>query len=308
MTTLLDYSAGHLTGGAVAPVASGCIRYAGTVGYLKNTNPAEVASLVAAGREVHGVYELNTNDFMGGYSAGVRNATALITDANHCGITGILFMSVDMHLTAAQIPIWVLYVQGAMTVLGDRGGVYGFSEAMIAVQHIAHYFWQCGNHPNVTGTAGFVNVWQRNSGQTAVVVSGVQCDINDVIIPLGVDMPLTPADANTVWSADVWWTYPSGSDEAKWLIANGYTADANGNVAVQNATAGALLNVANVRTAVIEDKLNQLLARPAATATVDTAALAAAVVAGLTPHLAPTADPAAIAAAVEATIKAQFNK
>ncbi len=309
MPILLDYSAGLLTGSAVAGAqADGVIRYAGTVGNPKNTTPGEVASMHAAGRQVHGVFETTTYSFLGGYPAGVANAKALLTDANNCGIDGCLFMSDDQHDSASQIPAWQQYIAGAETVLGARGGAYGFSEAMNAVRGVAHWFWQAGNHPSTTGTAAFVNVWQRNSGTQQVYVSGIQCDINDVLIPLGVDMPLTPADANTVWSADVWWTYPSGSDEAKWLIANGYTADANGNVAVQNATAGALLNVANVRTAVIEDKVNQLLARPTATATVDTAALAAAVVAGLAPHLPPAADPAAIAAAVEATIKAQFNK
>lgn len=178
---------------------SGAIRYAGTPQYTKNTTPAEVQSLLAAGLEVHGVFEVSTSDFLGGFAAGVANAKLLLADANRCGIPGVLFMSADQHLSPAQVQMWQRYVAGAAAVLGSRFGVYGFSEAMNAAHGTAHYFWQCGAHPSQTGTAGFVNVWQRNSGQTATVISGIECDINDVLI--GLDMPLTAADIDAIATA-----------------------------------------------------------------------------------------------------------
>jgi hypothetical protein len=304
MAILLDYSAGQLTGGAMANATvvvnnvgvhpAGAIRYSGTPQYGKNTTPAEVASLHAAGREVHGVFEIGTADFLGGFNAGANNARALLADANRCGITGALFMSADQHLSAGQIGTWVAYVHGAFTVLGNRLGVYGFSEALLAVRGIAHYFWQAGAHPSATGTASFVNVWQRNSGQTTMVVSGIQCDINDVLIPLGADVPLTDTDIQAV------------SDRVMSALSNYRTVGPDGalrslydSAYQQRADSIAIAGAVNAETAAVKSGPAPVL---------DITALTAGLVAGLIPHLPPAADPVALAAAVKAAIQAQFDK
>lgn len=330
MTILLDYSGGKLTGSAVSGAgAAGAIRYTGTPQYGKNTTPAEVASLHSAGREVHGVFEIGTSDFLGGYNAGVNNARALLADANHCGITGVLFMSADQHITTAQTPAWVQYVKGALTVLGSRLGVYGFAEAVLAVRSVAHYFWQAGAHPSTTGTASFVNVWQRNSGQTTMVVSGIQCDINDVLIPLGADVPLTDTDiqavSDRVMSALISYR-PVGPDGAvRSIYDSGYQAradaiaiaaavkaDAAAVQAVQTALAADTAIDQATQTALQADTIaieGAVAAGPTAPAPViDITALTNGIVAGLVPHLPPAADPVALAAAVKASIQAQFDK
>lgn len=328
MAIFLDYSAGQLTGGAVTNAgAAGAIRYAGTPQYGKNTTPAEVSSLHAAGREVHGVFELGTADFAGGFNAGVNNARLLLNDANHCGITGALFMSADQHLTTAQVSVWVQYVKGALTVLGVRLGVYGFSEAILAVRSIAHYFWQAGAHPNTTGTASFVNVWQRNSGQTTMVVSGIQCDINDVLIGLNVALTDTDVQAvsDRVMSAltsfrpvgpdgagrNIWDAAYQGRADAI-AIAAAVKADAAVTVAVQTALAADTAIDQATQTALQADVIaieGAVAAGPTAPAPViDITALTNGIVAGLVPHLPPAADPVALAAAVKASIQAQFDK
>lgn len=201
MTIYADYSASQLSGSALAAAGfGGTIRYAGTVGHGKNTTPSECASIRAAGLDLHAVFELGTQDYLGGFTAGVTNAQALLNDANNCGISGVLFMSADGHLLSGTEGTWQQYLNGAQTVLGTRTGAYGFSEAMTAAQSIGvKWFWQAGSTPAATGTAGFVNVWQRNAGQTTTSVAGITCDINDVLIPLsGTVEDMTPDEHNAL--------------------------------------------------------------------------------------------------------------
>lgn len=304
MTILLDYSAGLLTGNAVTGAgAAGVIRYAGTPGRTKNTTPGEVASLHAAGREVHGIFENTTLDFTGGFVAGVANAKALLADASNCGITGVLFVSVDQHISGSQIGVWQQYVAGAATVLGDRLGVYGFSEAMTAVRTVARYFWQSGATPTATGTSGFVNAWQRNSGQTQMTVSGIQCDISDVLIPLGVDMPITPADATLVADAVIRALYATrvpGPDGAPRSLYDSAYQTRSDTLAISAAVKAEILAIQSAPVPV-----------PVVPATVDVNALAAAIVVAIEPHLSTTLDDAALAAigqAAETALRDQLNK
>lgn len=188
-----DYSAGLLTGEALAAAGfTGAIRYAGTPGHTKNTTRNEVLSLLAAGLDVHGVFELGTADYVGGYSAGVISARALLADATACGIPGVLFMTADQHITDAMgLNAWREYLRGAQSVLGSRMGAYGFTEAIAVAQQIGvAYLWQCGGNPSLTNPVTPVNIWQRNSGTTTTTVSGIEVDINDVINPIGGIMEL----------------------------------------------------------------------------------------------------------------------
>jgi hypothetical protein len=175
-----DYSARALTGLELQAAGfGGAVRYAGTPGRTKNTTAAEVSSLHASGIDVHGVFENSTTDYTGGFNAGVTNARALLADAGACGITGVLFMSADQHLTTAQLPVWQQYLQGAKTVLGSRTGAYGFSEAVSAAKAVGvTNLWQCGSRSTLIAGA---NLYQRNTGGTTV--SGIAVDINDLITP-----------------------------------------------------------------------------------------------------------------------------
>lgn len=197
MAIVADYSAAQLAGAALRNVGfSDAVRYAGTPGRTKNTTPAEVASLKAAGFTPHGVFEGGTGDFAGGFAAGVTNAQALLADAVHCGITGALFVSADQHLTAAQTTVWTQYLRGALSVLGSRGGAYGFKEAIVAAKTVGvPFLWQCGSRSDLLPG---VHLYQRNTGATTV--SGIAVDINDVINPiiLGEDVALTADDVTAV--------------------------------------------------------------------------------------------------------------
>jgi hypothetical protein len=299
MAILLDYSGGKLSGTAVAGAgAAGVIRYAGTPQYGKNTNPSEVTSLHAAGRDVHGVFELGTDDFAGGYNAGVNNARALLNDANNCGITGALFMSVDRHISGGQITTWQQYINGAATVLGNRLGGYGFSEAMNAIRGVAHYFWQAGSHPNSTGTADIVNVWQRNSGQTTMVVGGVLCDINDILKPLGDTLSILPADVTAIADGVVRALIAFRDANNRNIFDTGNQAMSTG---FQNQTA---LSTVNTKLDTVGTKLTTIdgSVKALSTPTVDITALSNAVVAGLVPHLPAAVDTSALAAAVVAGV------
>lgn len=202
MAIVADYSAAQLTGTALHNVGfSDAVRYAGTPGRTKNTTPAEVASLKAAGFTPHGVFENSTSDFSGGFAAGATNAAALLADAEHCGITGALFVSADQHLTAAQIVLWKQYLQGALSVLGARCGAYGFREAILAAQAVGvPILWQCGSRSDLVPG---VHLYQRNTGGTTV--SGIAVDVNDVINPipaiLGDVVALTADDIDAVSTA-----------------------------------------------------------------------------------------------------------
>lgn len=183
---LLDYSGGAIRGAAIRAAGyAGAIRYVDTPANAgqKHVRPAEYADLTAAGCQVHLVFEVGTGDMLGGRQAGIANATRAVAGATWVGHTGLIFMACDMHLTAAQIPTALAYIDGAATVLGTgRTGVYGFTELITAARAGGHgaVFWQCGVNP---GSVSGVHLWQRNDG--TVQVGGVQCDINEQYQPIG---------------------------------------------------------------------------------------------------------------------------
>lgn len=187
MTRLLDYSAGKISGAAIKNAGfGGAIRYITDRTNLatKHTNPAEYADHVANGLDIWLVYEVGTNDPLGGYAGGVTAAQRALDGASFIGYPSDrhIFVAFDRHAQASELPAWKAYLDGAASVLGiGRTGAYGFSEAVDAAQGHATAFWQCGS---ASAVRNFTNVYQRNVG--SVVVGGISCDINDVFIPLPV--------------------------------------------------------------------------------------------------------------------------
>jgi hypothetical protein len=189
LTTGLDYSAGRISGSTIRNAGHEfVVRYCGTPGRTKNIIRSEFEDLVAHGVTCWLVYEDGTEDAMGGFGGGVAAARAARADADSLGYppNGVIFFCADRHLAAGEIPTALAYLDGAASVLGREAvGAYGFSEFINAAKAgRASYFWQCGSRSTVG--AG-VHIYQRNTGY--VTVGGIQCDLNDLLIPIGPALP-----------------------------------------------------------------------------------------------------------------------
>lgn len=206
MTLGLDYSAGAIAGQTIKAAGFDfVIRYCDAPANVtrKCITPAEHADLKAAGVDVFLVHEQWTTDMDGGYAAGVAHAQRAVAGANWVGYTGPIFMAADEHLTAAGVASALQYLRGAATVIPvSLLGVYGFPELIQAAQQagVASWFWQCGSAPK-PGTG--VHIWQRNYDLGQTIVGGVQCDVDELLIPLPsgstsedavslIDFPATP--------------------------------------------------------------------------------------------------------------------
>lgn len=179
MAYWLDYSAAKLSGPTISGAGyTGAIRYIDSPQMLsdKHTNLAEYTSLRAAGLSVWLVFEVNTNDPDGGFSAGVANATRAKAGADMLGYSGPIFFCND-RTTVPNPSTWQAYLDGAASVLGiGRVGAYGFYGAMgFAVGH-ASYFWQAGQ---ISDVLPHVHIWQDNN--TQVQVGGITCDRNLIL-------------------------------------------------------------------------------------------------------------------------------
>lgn len=225
MATLLDYSAGKIPGSAIKAAGhAGAVRYITDRKSLgtKHTSPSEYADHVANGLIDWLVYEVNTNDPLGGWAGGVAAAQRALDGANFIGYPGRhIFFCFDRHATAAELPAWQAYLDGAASVIGaGRTGAYGFSEAIDAARGHASAFWQCGSRSAVRA---FTNLYQRNTGAT--VVGGVTCDINDVLVPL---QEAPDMDQNQAMQLDylfkVFQRYPAGAPNGA-IVGGVWTGD-----------------------------------------------------------------------------------
>jgi hypothetical protein len=217
MASLLDYSAGKISGAAIKGAGyAGAIRYITDRNSLgtKHTSPSEYRDHVVNGLRDWLVYEVGTNDPLGGFSGGVNAAKRALDGANYIGYPSDrhIFFCFDRHATVSELPAWQSYLDGAASVLGvGRTGAYGFSEAIDAARGHASAFWQCGSRSVVRS---FTNFYQRNDGTT--VVGGITCDINDVLVSLENDVAITDDDANKIagrtWYNWIWsWKNKDGS-------------------------------------------------------------------------------------------------
>lgn len=197
----LDYSAGRIPGSAIKAAGYGfVVRYVEDPAQglnNKHIRPDEFHDLTSNGVTVWLVHEVGTTDWSGGFAAGVDHARRARAGADWIGYPkgGVIFFCADMHLTANQIPVALAYLDGAASVLG-RGavGCYGFYELVDAAiaQGKAAYYWQCGIAPDASDP---VHIWQRNDMTT--VVSGVACDVNELLRPIGGPVEEDDMDFNT---------------------------------------------------------------------------------------------------------------
>jgi hypothetical protein len=190
LATGLDYSAGTIPGHVIKAAGhSFVIRYCDDPHYglsRKHIRPAEYRDLTGAGVDVYLVFEIGTDDMLGGFKAGAMNASGARAGADWVGYppSGLIFMACDRHLTDAQIPTALAYLDGAASVLGnDAVGCYGFWELTDAAAKAGKgvAFWQCGIAPNATDP---IHIWQQPPPGGSITVGGVPCDLNHLLRPL----------------------------------------------------------------------------------------------------------------------------
>lgn len=198
----VDYSDGRPSGAALA--ARGftfAVRYidhpsqTGT----KHVTRAEYDDLRANGIDVWLVFERREDDFKAGPAGGAAFARAARAGADAIGYPAdrLIFFAVDMHLTPQQIPTAVAFIGGAVSVLGWHAtGGYGFSEFIHALRtaNTCRGLWQTGSR---SALVPGVHIYQAND-RPKVEIDGVTCDIDELLIPLEDDMPLTDADKATI--------------------------------------------------------------------------------------------------------------
>ena len=188
MSVGLDYSGGTITPDVLAAAGYTTVfRYIDDPTYAttpKHITPHEYAALTAGGITVYLVFEVGTQDWAGGFAAGVSCAARAQSGARWVGYTGPIFATIDTNpdMTSAQVGAAMSYLGGFEQGLATWAlGVYGFNEIIAAAQSagIGCVYWQCGHQPeNGTG----VHVWQDNT--RTVTVGGVNCDINHILLPI----------------------------------------------------------------------------------------------------------------------------
>jgi hypothetical protein len=193
----LDYSAGRPSGAALADRGVRFVlRYVDRPELMagKHITRAEYADLVAHGIQVWLVAERNTTDWQAGRAGGAALARDGRAGADYVGYPpgGLIFLTADMHLTAAQVPVALAFVAGGVSVLGWAAtGGYGFSELIRALKaaNTCRGLWQTGSR---SALVPGVHIYQAND-RANVVIDGVACDVDELIIPLEED-ELTPEE------------------------------------------------------------------------------------------------------------------
>lgn len=254
-------------------------------------NP-EAQQLLAAGIPIVSNFESSANRELAGAAGGHADAETLLADWQALGApSGLIgWFSADWDVQPGEVSAVLAYLDGAAAVLGGKKyvGCYGGYRACVAAADAGYGIWQ---------TVAWSNgQWDpraaaRQTGRQ-LVVGGVQVDENVIInlaalgawggpIPTGVP-DMTPDESSML--AEI---HQSAVTFANWQ----FFAPA-GREQVQGTHAWRMQSTLN-NTQAISEKLDQLLARPAA-APVDVNALAAAV----GPLLHPTTDVNALAAAL----------
>lgn len=198
--TWVDYSGGPISGAALhAAGITGAIRYVGIGTGPKRLTVAERDDLLSHGVTVLGVAESTAAEADNGYNAGVADAKAVLADPAAAGLPFVCATNDKPTYTQADVD----YVRGFASVLGERAGAYGFASFLTAVraQTPVSLYWQAGEPPNMTGTQGWVQFWQRQGTAgngsdgpavpTSTVIGNVAVDLNNQLLPLPT---VTPPD------------------------------------------------------------------------------------------------------------------
>lgn len=262
MSTGVDYSAAKLTGTAISRAGhSFTIRYIDEPKRLstKHTNASEYASLRAAGIAVYFVIERTRDDFLGGLDKGRELATAALAGLKHIGApsNSIVFVTADRHMTAAEFPVWRSFLFGAgMVIPHSQLGAYGFDEAIETAYRygLASWYWQCGRVIDTREPGDFVHVYQRNNERT--YINGVECDINDQLRPMELDMD--KRESVKVMNADGTEYYAAYEDLTRWIAAIWQAVRPGENWQVKDGWLQGAFSNANTRIPVIQEQVDSL--------------------------------------------------
>lgn len=203
----LDYSAGRPSGASLRRAGvSFVIRYIDDPSRwdTKHINAHEYQDLIAHDIAVYLVVERVTGDWRGGRTAGRALASAARRGADAIGYPagGIIFVTVDTHVSAADVPTTVQFVAGAADYLGhEAAGAYGFSEHINAVvaANTCSWFWQTGSRSALNPKA---HVYQCND-RANLTIDNVPCDVNELHRPMNGELPVTPDEIEKVAAAVV---------------------------------------------------------------------------------------------------------
>lgn len=168
----------------------------------KNLTHALVAEYIAAGLAIVGVWETTTARATAGYAAGQMDART--ADSQRAGVglpdTAVIHLAVDEDTDWASVEP---YFAGAASVLGkDRVGVYGGIHVIAGAAAAGYkYLWQTvawsngqwDPHATIHQEAGTL------FGGNSDIDYAESADFGQYPRP-EVDMPLTPADAFTLWA------------------------------------------------------------------------------------------------------------
>jgi len=191
IATGLDYSARRLPGASIRAAGHRfVIRYLWFPGQrLSYIDALEYADLVAAGVDVHLVYEQTTSDPAGGWAAGVRMGRQAVQSAREVGAPAgtTIFFCADGWLNANGIPVTtaMAFLDGARSVIGEYTlGAYGFADFVFAAAGGGHAdrFWLCGAEIPEAQRPDWLHLYQWNNGRA--YVDGVECDLNKQYQPL----------------------------------------------------------------------------------------------------------------------------
>lgn len=186
----LDYSARRLTGAQIKAAGYHFVnRYLDFPGQgWPPLTDFETADLLANGIEVHGIYEQNTNDPAGGYSAGQRMARQAVASAHAANLPrgSTIFMCSDAWLSKHGIPVSTAmsFLDGARPDIEAGGyvlGAYGFADFIFAAQAGGHAdrFWLCGAEIPDAHRPEWLHMYQWNNGRVYVPhPNGLECDLN----------------------------------------------------------------------------------------------------------------------------------
>jgi glycoside hydrolase-like protein len=204
----------------------GVILYAGTPAAAsgKDFTTAQYQDYLAHGLQILYVYELGTNDIIGGAELGQAHALDLIADLQAKGASPgyPACAAVDEHVSAANLGLAVEYQRGFFLALKKAGyfgpvGVYGFPEVTTAVHAaspgpIAEWYWGCGSH---SAQPSFINIYQSNAG--TVTVDSIPVDEDEVLIPVATSDTLRTESSDVMAQLLV----PAGIDEHVTVIVAG---------------------------------------------------------------------------------------
>lgn len=185
---VLDYSAGLIDGQAIKNAGyGGAVRYIGFPDRRKCTTKSEFDRFTAAGIGMALVFENNTTDWRGGFAQGAASGRLARNHANAISFSADrpIYMAIDQDVTGIDFNLAMQYLHGASTTLGGAyaTGVYGEADVVdrarayrVDGKPVCSFFWQTAAWSH--GRRTTANLFQHVG---VVYVSGIACDINDVL-------------------------------------------------------------------------------------------------------------------------------